>query len=190
MCRLRFYCFPYVRQACSVYIPSTLTKQRFLINKHFKFTTNCVYNDNHEPTEYNKICRESVKRTIQRTKYIMMLTYASIVTGCAYPAYVFLKTGRFYSLTGVILPGIVEGSPTETYLNGVYLVFSSWIAGLSLMSVQVVTGICMDTFELGSNLIVLRMNELSDLLEGNSLTSNKVGLQFKQIIVQILRIDR
>nr|AOT85631.1 odorant receptor 115 [Mayetiola destructor] len=171
------------------YIVIVFTKKRFRIPGLCKFSHLNVYNDDHASTKYNQLCKQNIKRSVKRIKLIMLLTLVSIIVGAANPTYMFFKTGKFYSLTGVLIPGIDEGSPNETYFNAIYLIGSSMYAGVSLLYVQICSGILCDTIVLTSDIIVLEMEELSEHLERNDLKSIEVRLRAKRIILQILKSD-
>lgn len=123
-----------------------------------------MYNDDHNPTKYNQICRDNIKNTVKRIKFIMGLTFFSILIASAYPSYVFIKTGKFHTLAGVLIPFVEEGSLLETQLNVIYLVVSSITAGISLFNCQIQTGIIRDVMLVTTNLTIMELEELSEHL--------------------------
>lgn len=118
----------------------------------------------------------------------MGITYISIVIGSAYPTKVFIDTGKFNSLTGVLIPGVDEGSSLEMWLNICYLSVSTLIARISLLCIQIIIGLFADTVT--AEITILEMQELSEHLEQNTLSSREVQLRVKRFMVQILKEDR
>lgn len=93
----------------------------------------------------------------------------------------FFQSGKLYSLTSVLMPGIDEGSATEIYLNAIYLIITSVIiSGVSLLCVQITTGITCVTIKVTSIMIVLEMEKLSEHLERNDLERIKVRKRVKR----------
>nr|AOT85632.1 odorant receptor 116 [Mayetiola destructor] len=172
------------------YIYVVFSEKRFMLHKLSKFSQLNVYNDDHEPTKYNKVCKETLNKSVKRIRFILSLTYVSIIVGSAYPTYVFFKTGKLYSLTGVLIPGFEEGSKAERNWNAIYLIGSSIIAGLSLCCLQVFSGIVCDTIIVTSDIIVFEIEQFSEHLERNDLKPNEVRLRAKRIILQILKSDQ
>nr|AOT85633.1 odorant receptor 120 [Mayetiola destructor] len=171
------------------YLCLVLFKERFTLHKLTNFSQLNVYMDDPAPTKFNKVCKGAIKQSVQRIKLILFLTYVSIIVGSAYPAYVFFKTGKLYTLTGVLIPGVSENSATEMYLNAIYLFVTSIIAGISLLFIHCIIGILCDNIVVTSNIIVLEIEQLSDNLERNDLKPIEIRLRVKRIILQILKSD-
>lgn len=121
---------------------------------------------------------------------MMGISFASLIAGVANPVYVYYRDGVLYFLTGTDTPFCEKGSTAEFYLNVIYTLVMVFITVCGSFSMQLCSVLVCNTIDVTTDLTIMELDELSNLLERNNLPKIKVQMRIKRAILQILRSDR
>lgn len=121
---------------------------------------------------------------------MIAITYISIIAGVINPVYVYYRDGISYFLMGTDTPFCDKGSTAELYFNMIYTSVITFVTVCGAFSIQFTCAIVCNTIDVTTDITILELDELSELLEQNHLADIEIQMGFKRAIRQILRTDK
>lgn len=94
-----------------------LTKKRFKLQAIIDFAGRYIYHDNHESTEYNRICSAAMDSTIREFAIKMGIIYISMVGAFIGPTHAYIVYGIKTSWTSERIPFTAPNSADEFLIN-------------------------------------------------------------------------
>lgn len=150
---------------------------------------NELYQDNHNRNEYNDVCNRNIEKLWRKYLKTVAIIIISMTIAHSSSVYLYFKYGKRVTITELKFPFIGEGSDMEFKLNictqalyGIYM-FSSNI-GAEGISIFLYDGI-----SLSSKLIKLRLKNLSNAIEKEQMTTNKMKSELLIVLHQINRVN-
>lgn len=149
-----------------------------------------IFRDDARPTAYNRICLEClnamVKSYIIKTTMLMM----SFVPALSAIVLAYFRDGLLVTLYEVRIPFLQDDPQTE------YIINMSWQGFVSINGIPAVLllesfpAIVNSTITTTSKLTVQKLNELSDDLETESIGMKEVNQKMRNIIMQVLYMEK
>lgn len=93
------------------------TKVRFQLQAVFDFPGRYIYHDNHDKTEYNRICSLEMDETMRRFLFKMFTMIASVLISLIWPTYAYIAHGIRTTSTSLRIPFTAPNSDAEFIVN-------------------------------------------------------------------------
>lgn len=164
-------------------------KYRFKSHELY-FTYKKIYTDEDKSIKHNEIRENSIEYTIEQSKLMVKIIFASVLAGVANPLYVYYRDGVLYYLTGTDTPFCERGSKAEAYFNITFSIITALGGAAALCVMQTSSALICNIISVTTDLILLELDEFSDLLEQNHLSQIEIKMRVKRVILQILRTDK
>lgn len=149
-----------------------------------------IFNNNHEKTEYNKICSQSMDKAMKRFCTNLSLVLLSFVVSLCGPLYAYINDGTRSTLFGCRVPFTEKGSNSEFMV----LVILQGIAGYVGLTANtgLETAYCLHVSSVwtSTKLIKSNINNLSRGLEANTLTNAEIRYKLSRIFDKINHSDK
>lgn len=124
-----------------------------------------IYRDDRRPTDYNRICSESLDQSLKGYIITISLVILSFVGALLGPFCAYIQNGRMVTLYSVRLPFLQHHPNTELTINVSWETFMSLMGVVALFGMEVMFALVNDTITVSSQLCELELNELSEMLE-------------------------
>lgn len=150
----------------------------------------CIYRDDKEPSDYNRICYESLKYSIKEYALSLTLVTLSLIAACIGPTYTFFQDGTFVTLYELRIPFLENDPITEFIISVLWQGTISVMAALAVGLIESGMALINNTINVSSELNVLSFSKLSKRLKSNDITNQELQWQLKQIYLNILHWDK
>lgn len=149
-----------------------------------------IYRDDKQPSDYNRICYESLKYSIKEYVLSLTLVTLSLICACIGPTYAFLQDGTFVTLYELRIPFLENDPTTEFILNLAWQGLISLMAALAIGLIESGLALINNTIDVSSHLNVLSFAKLSERLESDDISIQEYQWELKQIYLNILHWDK
>lgn len=148
-----------------------------------------IYQDDHEPTAYNRICSETCNASLKiflRIITLEMLSYAIAMIG---PFYSYIKHGEHVTLYSVKWPFLSRNPNAEYIVNIAWETVGGIIAMFGFFFFEVMFLIVNNTIMVSAALSEWELDEFSNCLEQSELTEAQLRQKLLKIFMKISYID-
>lgn len=155
-------------------------------NKLFNISGKYIYRNDGQPTEYNRICDETVTKSIASYIVKMSVITISFIVASIGPFYSYVHDGTLATLYSLKLPYFNQDPYTEFLINVVWQFLITLIGGIALFLMEGAVTLINDTITVSSTLCCRELEELSD----QQATENEQRRKLKMIFMKIIYMDK
>lgn len=150
---------------------------------------NELYQNNHKRNRYNDICIRNIDKLRRKYLKTVMSIIISMTIANFSSVYLYLKYGQRVTITELKIPFIAEGSDLEFQLNVLFQIAYAWHTFVANIGIEGTSVLLSDGISLSSELIELRLNNLTDLIESEQQVTHQIKTEFLIILQQIDRVS-
>lgn len=168
---------------------NVLSKTRYLVHSLVDYGGKYIYPDNHENTEYNRICSENIDATIRKffTKItIIFLSFCATMIG---PAHAYIYHGVKSTITELKFPFIEEKSNDEFIGNVAVQIGIGGIGLLAYTGIEIAVGLLDDVASISPKLVKNELKKFDALVKSKRLNELQIQYIFRNIVKQTLNSD-
>lgn len=166
-----------------------LTEARKQMQFLMRYAGHFVYADDHEGTEYNKICTDHIDETVRSFFVKMGIIYISLVvetvTVCVY-----IRRGTRTTLTDLKYPFVAEKSDIEFYLNVFFQAAVVLLGGLAYVSIEIVMGLAHDIASISPKLTNFELRKFHNMMQNKKISKARKDAALKHIVKEALHSDK
>lgn len=148
-----------------------------------------IYQDDPQPSAYNRICSDSIDKSIKIFIQIITSELLSLVIAWIGPVYSYVRYGTMSTFFCVRIPFLNENPDLEFMISFSWELLMGGLAFMAFMVSDVIFVIIIDAINVSSQLIELRLTELSENLEKKHGTEQQSRQQLRIIIMQTEYLD-
>lgn len=149
----------------------------------------CIYRDDRESTEYNRICEENLSESIKAYIIKMIVIIISFFGAAIGPFYSNIHDGTFATLYSLKLPYFNQDLYTEFVINVIWQFIVTVMGVSALFLMEGCFSILNDTITVSLKLFRLNLNLLSQCLENELGMNAKSQQKLKTIFMKISYMD-
>lgn len=172
---------------------TVITKTKYEWNRLLNFSGKYIYRNDGQPTEYNRICNETINETIVGYIIKMMVIMMSFVVAVTGPFYSFVQDGKLETLYSLKLPYFNRNPYMEFIINVIWQFLITLIGGCALFCMEGTIMLLNNAIIVSSKLCHLELIELSKYLEefheNENRRDTKFRLRLTMVYMKILYMD-
>lgn len=158
-------------------------------NRLINVSGRLIYQDDHEPTTYNRICSNAFNESIKLFITIMTLEAISFVIATLGPFYSYIHYGEYVTIYSVRWPFLNQNPNLEYIVNMVWESIGSMIGICGLIAIEILFTIINNTITVSSMLCKHELDEISHHLEKNDSTEVKLRQKLLEILMKTNYMD-
>lgn len=164
-------------------------KTRFKWHELIIMAGEYIYQDDSQPTAYNRICSDCIDESLKTYIRIVTMEIMSLVIAAIGPFYTYIIYGTKSTFLCVRLPYLNTDPDLEFMVNISWEMIGMCLGFISFIAVDVAFMNFINTISVTSRLCELRLNEFSDNLEYKRGTEEQIRKQLRIIMMQTKFID-
>lgn len=153
------------------------------------FSGNHIYPKTKDTSKFNAVCDKSAGRLAKNSLTVVTLVLVLYVQVLFGPVYAYLVHGRMTTSLGTILPFAKDDSLQSFIINMIHQLLSATYALFGSLSIEVISCLANDTFDIIPELIDLNIEEMEYDIKTKGWNLN-TKLQLRNILIQIQDLDR
>lgn len=144
---------------------TVITETKYEWNRLLNISGKIIYRNDGQSTDYNRICDETINKSIVDYLLRMTVIMMSFVVAVIGPFYSFVQDGELATLYSVKLPYFNRDPYTEFTINVIWQFLISLIGGAALFFMEGAIMLLNNTITVSSKLCHLELFEISKYLE-------------------------
>lgn len=174
----------------TIYFIVTFSNLRFKVTKVLYYNKNYIFNDDHNESDYNRICSQNMDRTMKRFFIVTSIVILSFAIALVGPIYAYIKYGTRSTLLNLRFPFAEKNSDLEFILNLILQIWGGTAGICADIGIEVGYNLYINTIRLTVELIQSDIDVLSSDLEARILTKTQIKHQLLLIFEKIQHTDR
>lgn len=179
--------FSTYKQGLCIYV-KTVGPSRYRFRILCTFAGNYLYTKRLPKTGYERKADELATKLITHTIVSIICVFATYVVKVIGPMYVLVVRGEYAIPTGVIVPFVDPDTLRGYIINMAIQSTVTGIAFISIICVEIMSSMIINTFTAMADLVCFNMQEFSDNLRPSSF-SYRNELEFRNILVQLQDLE-
>lgn len=166
-----------------------MSDQRFDVKRLATAGGECVYEDSHGNTEYNRMCSENVDRSLRKSLATLALVLISFTGMSVGPTYVLIMEGEFTKIIMCLKIPFVEAFSTLEYLFNVAIQTLAFVTGFpGNIGIEGTFALLIDSITASTTSIQWQCKRFTH--RNRQLTSMEQKMEIVRILQQIRTVDR
>lgn len=169
---------------------AAVNKQRFNVQALFDFGGKYIYHDNHDDTEYNRVCSAQLDLTIKNFLTKMGIIFAPFIVAVIGPVYAYFFKNMKVTTIEAHIPFCESQSNTEFFLNILWQIIVGTYGGQMYVGLEVFLSLYEDINALAPKLIKLDFDSAIQQYKEKKITDHELQWYFTKIVQRSQDADK